>query len=194
MATRTVNPNRMELLNLKRELAIARRGHKMLKDKRDELMRRFLTYIDENGVCVARSIKRLRVAMRGPRWPARSCIRRCWRSRCSWAANPCARPVLSDVSWAWTFPSSACPKSPSRASPALRLRGTSPELDAALRIWSKRCGMLQLAEVEKTVQLLAAEIERTRRHVNSLEHVKIPELEALIRSITLKWKKTNAAI
>ena len=193
MATRTVNPNRMELLNLKRELAIARRGHKMLKDKRDELMRRFLTYIDENERLRREVDKRLRVAMRGLTLAGAVMHPAVLEESLLLGGEPLRATGSVRRIMGVDVPVLSLPEV---AVEGRRLpygyAGTSPELDAAVEdLVEALPGMLQLAEVEKTVQLLAAEIERTRRRVNSLEHVKIPELEALIRSITLKMEENE---
>ncbi|MEA4823842.1 MAG: V-type ATP synthase subunit D [Clostridiaceae bacterium] len=189
MAMLRVNPTRMELTRLKTRLKTARRGHKLLKDKLDEMMKRFLELIREN--------KKLRAAVEDELSRAHS-------------AFSVASAVMSPQMLAQAL---SCPKqSVSLTMDARNIMGvsvpvfhaalknedpgelfpygfatTSAELDDAIdAIASVQTRLLALAETEKTTQLLARDIEKTRRRVNALEYVMIPQLEETIRYITMK--------
>ena len=189
MAIMNVNPTRMELTNLKRKLVTARRGHKLLKDKRDELMRRFLELVRENKelrIKVEKGIKTANVHM------------------------AIARSVMSDESLevALMMPSQRMDVEVSEKNimsvivPEFETKlkaardgeiysygyaFTSSDLDDAVKALAEIMpDMLKLAEIEKTCQLLASEIEKTRRRVNALEHVMIPQYEDTIKYITMK--------
>lgn len=189
MATLNVNPTRMELTNLKRKLVTARRGHKLLKDKRDELMRRFLDLVRENkalrikveqgisqanvNMAIARSVmsdKGLDVALM---LPTQSMSLEIEQKNVMSVMIPVFDVKLktadeNDIySYGYAF--------------------TSAELDTAVKALSDIMpDMLRLAEVEKSCQLMAAEIEKTRRRVNALEHVMIPQYEETIKFIAMK--------
>ena len=189
MAVMNINPTRMELTNLKRKLITARRGHKLLKDKRDELMRRFLELVREN--------KQLRRRVEAGIMQANTHM-------------AIARSVMSDKSLdvALMLPtqemsleikeenvmSVMIPKFKTKLKTAdendiysYGFAFTSSDLDIAVKSLSDIMpDMLRLAEVEKSCQLMAAEIEKTRRRVNALEHVMIPQYEDTIRFITMK--------
>jgi len=189
MAILNVNPTRMELTNLKRKLVTAMRGHKLLKDKRDELMRQFLELVRENKslrikvekaikqsnnhMAVARSIMQneiLDIALMLPKQELQLEIEQ--RNVMS-VMIPVYKTKLksndtNDIySYGFAF--------------------TSCDLDDAIKSLSDVLPeMLKLAEIEKSCQLLAAEIEKTRRRVNALEHVMIPQYQETIKYITMK--------
>ncbi len=94
MAGKTVNPTRMELTRLKGRLETARRGHKLLKDKRDELMKQFLEIVRRNRQLRAKVEQGLKEANAPSPWPQPSWGRRCWSSRCCGPSAPCR--------WMWT--------------------------------------------------------------------------------------------
>ena len=189
MAVINVNPTRMELTNIKKKLVTARRGHKLLKDKRDELMRRFLELVRENQelrIKVENGIRKANLHM-------------------ALAASEMSDEALSV---ALMMPSQKMnlevsqknimsvnvpefiPKLKTASENEIYSYGyafTSGELDTAVRSLADIMpDMLRLAEVEKTCQLLASEIEKTRRRVNALEHVLIPDYVDTIRYITMK--------
>ena len=189
MAVMSVNPTRMELTNLKKKLVTARRGHSLLKDKRDELMRQFLILVKENTALrkkVETSLKTVNihmslahsvmdeneidVALMLPQQRVEIDL----KSKNIMSVNvPVFNPKYrsldeADVySYGFAFTSCALDKAVSGFTDIL------PDL-------------IRLAEVEKQCQLLSAEIERTRRRVNALEHVMIPQYEDTIRYITMK--------
>lgn len=189
MALMHVNPTRMELTNLKRKLVTARRGHKLLKDKRDELMRVFLDLVREN--------KQLRRRVEAGLAQAN-------------AHMSVARSVMSDKSLdvALMLPTQEMSLEIAKKNvmsvliPNFEMKFktadandiysygfafTSSDLDVAVKSLSDIMPqMLRLAEVEKSCQLMAAEIEKTRRRVNALEHVMIPQYEDTIKFITMK--------
>ena len=189
MAVLNVNPTRMELTNLKRKLLTARKGHKLLKDKRDELMRQFLELVRENkqlrikvedGIreanmhmslaCSTMSEESVAVALMVPSQSMEVEI----SDKNIMSVNvPKYKPILKTAqdegiySYGFAF--------------------TSGDLDAAVKSLSDIMpDMLRLAEVEKSCQLLSAEIEKTRRRVNALEHVMIPDYTDTIKYITMK--------
>lgn len=184
-----VNPTRMELTNLKRKLVTARRGHKLLKDKRDELMRRFLDMVRENKqlrreveeaileankhISVARSVmsgEALDVALMLPKQKLSLDV----KSKNVMSVNI---PVF-DIQM----------RSDNKADAYSYGFGfTSGDLDVAVEelsvVFEK---MIRLAEIEKSCQMMSAEIEKTRRRVNALEHVLIPQYMETIKYITMK--------
>ena len=184
-----VNATRMELTILKRKLNTARRGHKLLKDKRDELMRQFLDTVRENlklrlrveeGIksantymAVAGSVMQpqvLNTALMLPKQEVRIDV-----------GEENVMSVMIPVF-----------KTESKTDNADDIYSygyafTSGELDGAVKALSDVFpDMIRLAEIEKSCQLMADEIERTRRRVNALEHVMIPRYEETIRYITMK--------
>ncbi len=194
MAILNVNPTRMELTRLKKRLTTATRGHKLLKDKRDELMRQFLELIREN--------RRLRGQMEeGVRAANRHFVRASavmqkealdaalLSSRQEQELRVSSRNIMSvDIP---VFSASARTENTADNYP-YGFAFTSFELDGAVEELADLLPlMLQLAEKEKAAQLLAAEIEKTRRRVNALEHVMIPQLQETIRYISMKLEENE---
>ena len=183
MAILNVNPTRMELTNLKRKLVTARRGHKLLKDKRDELMRRFLDLVREN--------KKLRIEVEEGIKQAN-------------AAMSVARCVMSDkaLDVALMLPTQEMSLDVGEKNVmsvmipvfadendiySYGFAETSGDLDTAVKALSDIMPkMIRLAEIEKSCRLMADEIEKTRRRVNALEHVMIPQYEETIKYISMK--------
>ncbi len=182
-----VKPTRMELQRMRRRLKMARRGHKLLKDKRDELVRRFVVLAKENVWLREEAEEGLRAAL---------------------GAFALARAVMDGQALedAVMYPARKAEVSLSMRNilsvrvPALELGAgladtiqsygyadTSSDLDGAItRLAALLPGLLKLAETEKVLSLLAGEIEKTRRRVNALEHVMIPRFERTTRHITMK--------
>ena len=184
-----VNPTRMMLTTLKRKLATATRGHKLMKDKRDELMKGFLELAREN--------KELRGRVE-------AALAEVYESF-SVASAVMSHEVLEE---ALMFPKQGVELSVGGKNvmsvdvPVFDFKttaddqtdifpygyaGTSGELDSAIRSMAEVFPiMLELAAKEKEAAMLAAELERTRRRVNALEYVKIPQLQMTIRYIVMK--------
>lgn len=187
MAEIRVNPTRMELKKLKNRLITARRGHKLLKDKRDELMRRFLDVVREDrelrqtvekGLRAAYAAFSIATGATGPR-PLREAL-----------ILPRAEGELTVGTH--NLMSVICPTFSLRlpedtGGGCYGFAFTSAELDPALEELSAlTADLIRLAELEKTASLLALEIERTRRRVNALEYIMIPQYEEAIRRISMK--------
>lgn len=179
----------MELTNLKRKLTTARRGHKLLKDKQDELMRRFLDLVRENKelrrkvedgieesnrhMALARSVmsdSALNVALMMPSQKM--------------SLDVSEKNVMSVMLPVFDTKLKTADENDIYS---YGFAFTSSDLDAAVKSLSDIMPyMLRLAEVEKSCQLMSAEIEKTRRRVNALEHVMIPQYEETIKYITMK--------
>ena len=167
MAGTAVTPTRMVLNQLKGRLKTARRGHKLLKDKRDELMRQFMDVVKENKVLRERVEEGLTAAF----------------------SSMSFKNIMSVNVPRYSFTTKN--NDPSEIYP-YGFAQTSGELDDALERMARVFeDMLKLAEVEKTMQLLAEEIEKTRRRVNALEYVMIPGLETNIKYITMKLEENE---
>ncbi len=189
MAGTTVNPTRMELTRLKRKLVTARRGHKLLKDKRDELMRRFLELVKENkelrrkverGIAAANKNFALAEAVMGSAAVKTALL----APKQSVTVDASGRNVMSVNVPVFDYRTRTADKSDIFS---YGFAATSSDLDTAVSSLSEVFpDMLRLAEVEKSCALMAAEIEKTRRRVNALEHVMIPEYMENIRYITMK--------
>ena len=188
MAKLNVNPTRMELSRLKVRLKTATSGHKLLKDKQDELMRQFIGLVKEN--------RKLRLKVEG-------------KLQDSFKDFLLARGVMSDemLEDAITFSqqelgvdietknvmSVNVPKMTFNQTESDKVAypygyaQTSADLDDAIEGLSKVMrNLLELAEVEKACQLMADEVEKTRRRVNALEYMTIPQLKETIRFIQMK--------
>jgi V/A-type H+-transporting ATPase subunit D len=196
MPSTTINPTRMELTRLKGRLKTAQRGHKLLKDKRDELMKQFMDVVRENralrkrveeGLMQAHGAFTVAAALMSPEMLEQSLLYPKQRVELEMTFQN----IMSVEVPRYQFHTS------SRGTGDLYPYGfaqTSGELDDAVDAMSRVFqDMLRLAEVEKTSQLLAQEIERTRRRVNALEYVKIPEMQANIKYITMKLDENERA-
>lgn len=189
MASTTINPTRMELNRLKKKLTTAVRGHKLLKDKRDELMRQFLEMVRENKVLrekveagiasanrnfviakAAMSSEALRVALMAPKQEV--------------FLETSERNVMSVNIPVFEYKTRT---SDPNDIYSYGFAFTSGDLDGAVKSLADILpDMLRLAEVEQSCRLMAAEIEKTRRRVNALEHVMIPQTQENIKFITMK--------
>ena len=189
MASTQVNPTRMELTRQKKKLATATRGHKLLKDKRDELMRQFLELVRENKALREKVEKGLEAANKN------FVLARAASS--DQVLNTALLAPKQEVyleAEVRNVMSVEIPVFTSRTRSAdegdLYSYGfafTSGDLDDAVKSLQELLpDMLRLAEVEKSCQLMAAEIEKTRRRVNALEYVMIPDAQEKIRYITMK--------
>ena len=196
MPTTTVNPTRMELTRLKGRLRTAQRGHKLLKDKRDELMKQFMDVVREDRALrekVEQALTRaygsftVASALMSPEMLEQALL--CPRQNVSLEMS--SENVMSVEVPRYEF------KLASEDSGDIDPYGfaqTSGELDDAVReLGDILPDLLRLAEVEKATQLLAAEIERTRRRVNALEYVKIPQMQQSIKYITMKLDENERA-
>ena len=189
MAVLHVNPTRMELGRLKKRLSTSVRGHKLLKDKRDDLMKKFLELAGENLKLRAELEDKMTDVYTGF---ATAAAYMDYASLQEALMLP-QRQVSADVN-VRKFMSVSVPDFEFSGTAGV-LKGrypygfafTSGTLDDSVDALNDVLPlMLRLAGIEKTVQLLAEEIEKTRRRVNALEHVQIPALQETVKSITMK--------
>ena len=189
MAATHVNPTRMELTRLKRKLQTALRGHKLLKDKRDELMRQFLELVRENKALREKTEKALHsanqnfmLARAGMQEEALNTAMLAPKQEIQIETG--VRNVMS-VEVHVFHVTTRTPDTNDMFSYGFAF--TSSDLDDAVQSLAQCLpDLLRLAEVEKSCQLMAAEIEKTRRRVNALEHVVIPQTQESIKYITMK--------
>ncbi len=192
-----VNPTRMELNRLKKRLKMAQRGHKLLKDKRDELIRQFLILVRKNKdlrehiekelsdafskFLLARAVMPAESLEEALMYPTKKLsleiskknIMSVYAPKFEWAEEDSGRGEESSI-YPYGFVE------------------TSAELDISIETLSDILPrLMELAEVEKAVQLLAEEIEKTRRRVNALEYVLLPKLEDTIKYITMKLEENE---
>ena len=196
MASTAITPTRMVLNQLKGRLKTARRGHKLLKDKRDELMRQFMDVVKRNkelrlkveqGLTAAFASLQVASAIMSPEMLEQALL----YPRQSVELGLKYKNIMSVNVPQYSFTTRN--NDPSEIYP-YGFAQTSGELDDALEKLSLVFqDMLELAEVEKTMQLLAEEIEKTRRRVNALEYVMIPELEGNIKYISMKLEENENA-
>ncbi|SHJ85200.1 V/A-type H+-transporting ATPase subunit D [Clostridium amylolyticum] len=190
MAKLNVNPTRMELTRLKKRLATATRGHKLLKDKQDELMRQFINMVKHNNKLRKSVEEELQDSLKD---------------------FVMARAVMSSefLEEAIAMPKEHIDVEVSKKNimsvnvPVMNFKrklegdegsiypygfaNTSSDLDDAIRkLYDILPRLLELAEVEKACQLMADEIEKTRRRVNALEYMTIPQLQETIKYIRMK--------
>lgn len=189
MAQAQVNPTRMELTRQKKKLVTAKKGHKLLKDKRDELMRQFLALVRENmalrekveagihaankNFVVAKASMSEEILHTALMAPKQDVYLEVGKKNVMSVDIPVleykTRTADENDIYSYGFAYTSC------------------DLDDAVKSLADVLpDMLKLAETEKACQLMAAEIEKTRRRVNALEHVIIPQAQANIKYITMK--------
>ena len=184
-----VNPTRMELKRLKTRLATAKRGHKLLKDKRDELMKQFLDVVRENKelrIKVEEEMKKVHAgftvaaATSSPEMLEEAIM----LPKRQGELNVSYRNMMSVNVPVFSFDVMDADRA---GGVNYGFAATSGELDVAvMSISDLLTDLMRLAEVEKSAQMLSDEIERTRRRVNALEYIMIPQLESGIKTIVMK--------
>lgn len=195
MATSTTtNMTRMELTRLKNRLKTARRGHKLLKDKRDELMKQFLDIVRlnkelrtsvEEALMQAHASFTVASALMSPSMLEQALL----YPKQSLSLRVHYQNIMSVNVPVYEFKTRS--DDPGEIFP-YGFAMTSGELDSAVAALSRVFqDMLKLAEVEKTTQLLAEEIEKTRRRVSALEYVMIPDMTEKIRYISMKLEENE---
>ena len=187
MARMKVNPTRMELRRLKSRLTTATRGHKLLKDKSDEMIRQFMIYVKRN--------KKLREEVEAE---LSSALKQFMLAQ--------AVTSSSDIEEAIAMPGTTVKLTTSTANvmsvnvPSIKIdksennelypysfASVTSELDSSIATMNKLLvKLIELAEVEKTCNMLADEIEKNRRRVNALEYVMIPQTQETIKYINMK--------
>ena len=189
MSRMNVNPTRMVLTGLKKRLRTARRGHKLLKDKRDELMKKFLDIVRENKrlreeveeklkivhsrFVMARAVMSPELLEEALMYPVRQTEIKASTRNIMSVDVPVLEFTVDNAGNDEIYP--------------YGFAATSGELDGAISTLSEVMpALLKLAELEKSAQLMADEIEKTRRRVNALEYVMIPNLEETIKYIVMK--------
>ena len=183
-----VSATRMELLKLKRRLRLADRGHKLLKRKQDELMRQFLERVEQIGDLRIRIEEGLAAAHKGFLMARSVMDRESMEESIMFpnqrlSLNVSTVPVMNLRLPVFDVKSQGNVYS-------YGLSNTSAELDSALGAYSELLPeMLKLSEIERGVELLANEIETTRRRVNALEYILIPNLEETIKYITMRLEE-----
>ena len=190
----TITPTRMVLNQMKGRLKTASRGHKLLKDKRDELMRQFMDVVRRNkelrtkveqGLTEAFGALSVASAVMSPEMLEQALL----YPRQSVALDVSFKNIMSVNVPVYDFQTKTAEEGDIFP---YGLAQTSGELDDAMTALSGVFeDMLELAQVEKTMQLLAQEIEKTRRRVNALEHVLIPRYTETIRFISMKLEESD---
>ncbi|MFA5577063.1 MAG: V-type ATP synthase subunit D [Tissierellaceae bacterium] len=195
MAKLNVKPTRMELTTLRRRLVTAKRGHKLLKDKQDELMRRFIEMIRKNKslredvekelhgsfqeFLMASAVMSPEILEQAVAYPKESIsvdIKKKNIMSVNVPAMNFIRKLEGDQGSIYPY----------------GFAQTSSELDDAIsKLYDILPKLLSLAEIEKATQLMADEIEKTRRRVNALEYRTIPDLEETIRYIRMKLDESE---
>ena len=187
-----VNATRMELLRLKKRLQLAARGHKLLKDKRDELMRQLLEIIDE--------VKEMRFSVESQ---FNSILEQFVLAKAAMGPSQAEQALLmpsKEISVSIgekNMMSVLVPRYLREVKGDIIPYGflnSSGDMDIALDKFDRFIeNLLDLAEKEKAVQLMATEIEETRRRVNALEYKLIPDLQETIKYITMKLDENERA-
>lgn len=187
MAKLNVNPTRMELRRLKTRLKTANRGHKLLKDKSDEMIRQFMLYVKENkklreevedeladsikSFMLARAVSSDAIIEEAIAMPGTKVELKTSQKNVMSVEVPSFEIIESDNKELYPY----------------SFASVTSDLDSSIASLTNLLPkLLKLAEIEKTCNMLADEIEKNRRRVNALEYVMIPQLEETIKYITMK--------
>ncbi|SHF40705.1 V-type ATP synthase subunit D [Caloramator proteoclasticus] len=189
-----VNPTRMELSKLKKRLVVAKRGHKLLKDKQDELMKKFIDLIKKNNelrikveeelteslkeFMMAKAVMGSEILEESIIMPSETINLEIAKKNIMSVNVPVMKFIREGAEGASIY--------------SYGYALTTAELDGAInKLYNILPQLLELAEIEKSCQLMADEIEKTRRRVNALEYVMIPQLQETIKYITMKLEENE---
>jgi V-type ATPase, D subunit len=190
MAKLNVNPTRMELSKLKIRLKTAVRGHKLLKDKQDELMRQFIDMIKKNKKLRERVEEMLQNSFKDFLLSRGVMSDEMLENAIAYPKEKIGVEVKKKNIMSVNVPQMTFVKENEGNQGMIYPYGyaqTSADLDDAIDgLSSVMDNLLELAEVEKACQLMADEVEKTRRRVNALEYMTIPQLKETIRFIQMK--------
>lgn len=191
MAEIRVNPTRMEMKKLQSRYTTARRGHKLLKDKRDELMKQFLEVVREDKALRERVEKALELYYKGFSVASASANPKMLEESLICPKKEGSLEVTYKNMMSVTVPEFSYSEAESEEAAAQSfnygLAFTSGDLDVSLReLGGILEDLVRMAELEKQAQLLAEEIEKTRRRVNALEYIMMPQYLAAIKTIKMK--------
>lgn len=190
MARLNVNPTRMELSKLKKRLATATRGHKLLKDKQDELMRRFIDLIKYNNKLRSEVEDKLQGAFKDFLMASAAISPEFLEEAISYPKESISLELAEKNIMSVNVPVMNFVRKLEGDSGSIYPYGfysTSSELDNSIeQLYLILPKLLELAEVEKSCQLMADEVEKTRRRVNALEYMTIPQLQETIKYIKMK--------
>ena len=195
MAKLKVNPTRMALSELKLRLVTAKRGHKLLKDKQDELMRQFINLIKENKKLRMEVEKELSESFKSFLLASATMSPLFLESAVSFPKEKLSVEIKSKNIMSVNVPEMKFVKEEMEGSIfPYGFVQTSAELDdTVIKLQKVLDNLLSLAEIEKSCQLMADEIEKTRRRVNALEYSTIPNLEETIKDIRMKLDENERA-
>ncbi len=192
MAVMNVNPTRMEMKRLQGRLKTATRGHKLLKDKTDEMIRRFITLAQENkrlreetekdlaaaleAFTLARATTDCRIVEEAVMMPGRKVTLTCGKRKVMGIDVPAINIDESESGELYPY----------------SFLTVTEQLDSSVRgLNSVLYKLIKLAETEKTVNMLADEIEKNKRRVNALENIMIPQLTETIKYIKMKLDESE---
>jgi len=186
-----VSPTRMELLKLRKKLVIAKRGHKLLKDKLDELVRIMIALVKEVGELRERSDSELLKSMRLMNFAGAASF----PESVAAALHAADKPLEIDIVMAPLL-NLRIPRFEFKEEPEIQIlpgtAQTSAALDESADVFSRALKMLlELAAKEKEIRMVADEIEKTRRRVNALEYILIPGITEKIKFISMKIEETE---
>lgn len=194
MAKMNVNPTRMELRRLKTRLKTATRGHKLLKDKSDEMIRQFMVYVRENKRLREEIEAELSIALKGFTLARAVSSNAVIEEAVMMPATKAEISLSSDNVMSVEVPSISVVEHEGQDKYPYSFDTITSELDASIGTLSTLLvKLVKLAEVEKTCNMLADEIEKNRRRVNALEYVMIPQIEETIKYINMKLDENERA-
>lgn len=195
MAKLNVNPTRMELSKLKKKLVTSKRSHKLLKDKQDELVRQFILLIKECNELRCRVEDKLSDSFKSFMLSKATAGSDITEGALSCPKEHITVDIKSKNVMSVNVPVLEFNRKMKDDAGSIYPYGfatTSPELDDSVtQLYDVLPDLLRLTEIEKSCQLMADEIEKTRRRVNALEYMTIPQLEETIKFIKMKLEENE---
>ncbi len=182
-----ITPTRMELARLKKRLSTASRGHKLLKDKQDEMARQFMLYIKKNVELRKKVEEKISKAMKDVEIVSAKMGRKELGEALMVPVNGAKIETGSKNIMSVNVPTLKIKSKKENLNLSYSLLSSTAQLDSAVMSFADLLPeLLELAQIEKTCDMLSNEMEKTRRRVNALEHVMIPQMKKNIKYISMK--------